>query len=160
MTTARIGLLSLVLSAGCAPAPVDVQVGFPSLETFLHADFGRLVVVELDAESLDACPGLLDRAGAGDFGDADLDSGWQPICNFRNGGVQFPHVPPGPHAYVAVARNDANTILLSGCRVAEAYEGAPPVTLELYPTGDYADATAGQALTCSSADQKCERGCR
>lgn len=159
MKALAIGVV--LLSAGCAPTPVEVQVGFPSLETFLHADFGRLVVVEVDGQGgLGACPAILDRIGAGDFGDVDLDSDWQPICNFRGGGVQFAHVPPGPHAFVAVAQDDANTILLSGCRIAEAYEGAPPVMLELYPTSDYASATEGRALTCGSAEDKCERGCR
>ena len=157
----RAALAALFLATGCAPTPVDVQVGFPSLETFLYAEFGRLVVYELDPqEGLGACPAILDGIEAGDFGSVDLDSGWQPICSFRNGGVQLPHVPAGPHAYVVVARDESNTILLSGCRVAEAYEGAPSVMLELYPTPEYAAATGGRALSCASADDKCQRGCR
>lgn len=157
----RAALLTLVLATGCAPTPVDVQVGFPSLETFLYSDFGRLVVYELDPQDgLGSCPAILDGIEAGDFGSVELDSDWQPICAFRDGGVQLPHVPPGPHAYVVVTRDEANTILLSGCRVAEAYEGAPSVTLELYPTVDYAGATAGQPLTCGSAEEKCGGGCR
>ncbi len=157
---AALGAL-FMLVAGCAPTPVDVQVGFPSLETFLYSDFGRLVVYELDPqEGLGSCPAILDGIEAGDFGSVELDSGWQPICTFRNGGVQLPHVPQGPHAYVVVARDEANTILLSGCRVAEAYEGAPAVMLELYPTAEYADATEGRPLSCGSAEEKCSGGCR
>ena len=156
---AALGAL-FVLAGGCAPTPVDVQVGFPSLETFLYSDFGRLVVYELDPEGLGSCPAILDGIEAGNFGSVELDSGWQPICNFRDGGVQLPHVAPGPHAYVVIARDEANRILLSGCRVAEAYEGAPTVMLELYPTAEYAGATAGQPLTCGSAEVKCSGGCR
>lgn len=157
----RKALAALLLLSGCAPTPVDVQVGFPSLETFLYSGFGRLVVYELDPqEGLGACPALLDRIETGNFGSVELDSGWKPICAFRDGGVQFPHVQPGPHAYVALARDESNRILLSGCRVAEAYEGAPPVMLDLYPTAAYARATAGRALSCGSAEEKCQRGCR
>lgn len=156
----RASALALLL-LGCAPTPVDVQVGFPSLETFLYSDFGRLAVYELDPEEgLGDCPALLSRIGASGFGEATLDSGWQPICAFRSGGVQFAHVPPGPHAYVAVARDEANTLLLTGCRVAEAYAGAPPVDLELFPTRDYREAVQGRSLTCSSEEEKCQRGCR
>ena len=75
----RAALAALFLATGCAPTPVDVQVGFPSLETFLYAEFGRLVVYELDPqEGLGACPAILDGIEAGDFGSVDLDSGWQP----------------------------------------------------------------------------------
>ena len=151
---------ALVLS-GCAPTPVDVQIDFPSLQTFLHSEFGRLFVYELEPEQgLGECPALLDQVDRGAFGEPALDSDWQPICSFREGGVRFAHVPPGPHAYVAISRDESNTILLSGCRVAEAYEGAPPVELELFPTLDYARATDGVVLTCSDEQDKCQGGCR
>lgn len=159
----RVGLALLTLAlAGCAPTPVDVQIGFPSTETFLYSEFGRLFVYELDAETgLGECPTLLEAVGRGALGDPVLDSSWQPICSFRSGGVSFAHVPPGPHAYVAVARDQSNTILLSGCRIAEAYEGAPPVQLELFPTSAYARAVDGVTLTCGSVEDKCTRGgCR
>lgn len=158
---ARLALVALVL-AGCAPTPVDVQIGFPSTETFLYSEFGRLLVYEVEAETqLGECPTLLDAVGRGAVGDPVLDSDWQPICSFRSGGVSFAHVPPGPHAYVAVARDQSNTILLSGCRIAEAYEGAPRVELDLFPTSQYARAIEGVTLTCGNEEDKCTRGgCR
>lgn len=160
MRSPALAVLALAL-AGCAPNPVDVQVGFPSLETFLYSDFGRLLVYEVDPDTgLGDCPALIDAVGRGAFGEPVLDSEWQPICSFRNGGVQFGDVPPGPHAYVGIARDQSNTILLSGCRVAEAYEAAPAVELDLFPTSDYADVTSGVTLTCSSEEDKCQRGCR
>ncbi|HEY8429247.1 MAG TPA: hypothetical protein VIL20_12760 [Sandaracinaceae bacterium] len=147
--------------AGCAPTPVDVQLGFPSLDTFLHSDFGRLLVYEVDPQSgLGDCPLLIDAVERRAFGDPVLDSDWQPICAFRNGGVRFADVPPGPHAYVVVARDESNAILLSGCRVAEVYEGAPTVVVELFPTENYVAATSGVTLTCSSEESKCTQGCR
>ena len=154
--------LSTLVIAGCAPQPVDVDVGFPSLSTFLFSDFGRLLVyeVEPDEEGLGSCAGLLVRAGDGNFGTPVLDSDWRPICDFRARTVAFDSIPPGPHAYVAIARDEANVILLSGCTIAEAYEGAPPVDLELYPTDVDGGATNGRSLTCSSEMDKCTRGCR
>lgn len=145
---------------GCAPTPVDVQATFPSVETFLYSDFGRLLVYELEDDQLGACPSLVDQVVRAEIGSPQLDSGWQPICTFQEGGVRFPDVPPGPHAYVIVARDEANRVLLSGCRVAEAYEGAPSVHVTLYPTADYAMATAGRTLTCRSVADKCQQGCR
>ncbi len=158
----RAWIVLLAGLSGCAPSPVDVQVGFPSLETFLYSDSGRLLVYEVDAQSgLGDCPFLLDSVARGEIGEPVLDSDWRPICEFRSGGgVSFADVPPGPHAYVVEARSQSNTILLSGCRVAEAYEGAPTVEVELFPTADYEDATSGVTLSCGSQADKCERGCR
>lgn len=160
MKHAHIAALMATLAFGCAPTPVDVQATFPSLETFLYSDFGRLLVYELEDTELGSCPALVDRVARNEIGQPQLDSNWQPICNFQSGGVRFDSVPPGPHAYVIVARDEANRILLTGCRVAEAYEGAPEVSVALFPTPDYAMATSGRQLTCRSAEDKCQQGCR
>jgi hypothetical protein len=146
----------------CAPTPVEVDLRFPSLDTFLYADAGRLLVyeVEPDQTGLGRCPALIDGAASSVFGTPTLDTDWRPICDFRDGGARFDSVPPGPHAYVMVARDEMNVVLLTGCAVGEAYEEAPAIELDLYPTDAYASATNGRVLTCSSEMDKCARGCR
>lgn len=155
------GVLGLVLGAGCAPNPVDVELVFPREQNFLFTDFARLLVYEVDpVTGLGDCPALLERINAGNFGEPALDSGSVAICNFRDGSVSFGDVPPGPHAYVVLAQDDTNAVLLTGCTLAEAYEDAPAVSVPLYPTLGYEEATAGRTLTCGNAEQKCSGGCR
>lgn len=155
MTRIMIAVFTLALALGCAPAPVEVELAFPSLETFLFSDFGRLAVYDLEDDELGRCPAILDRIATGQFDEPELDTSWIPICAFRNGATRFPHVAPGPHAYVAVARDDANTILLSGCRVAEVYEGAPVVEVDLFPSAAYAGAVERRTVPWSSEEGKC-----
>ncbi len=153
--------LLAALLAGCGLTPVEVDVTFPREENFLYTDFGQLLVYPIDAsEGLDDCPALLDQVESTGIGMPILSTGRIPICEFRSGGVSFGDVPPGPHAYVMLALDDADSVLLDGCTIAEAYEGAPPVELRLYPTGDYATATRGRTLTCGNANDKCTAGCR
>jgi len=156
-------LLLGALVVGCGPTPVTVDVSFPSTETFLFSEQGQLLVYDLaqgpDGGGLGDCPLLIEGIEGGALGDPILDSGRVPICSFRGGGVGFDDVPPGPKAYVMISYDEANTVLLAGYRVAEAYEGAPPIQVDVYPTGDYASATAGKTLSCRNADDKCPRGC-
>jgi len=160
----RIALLLggslMALAVGCAPTPVDIEVTFPREENFLFTEFGQLFIYDVDPETgLGDCPLLLEQI-VRDVGMPILSTPRTNICDFRAGGVNFGDVPPGPHAYVVVATNDADAILLTGCTVAEAYEGAPPVEIRLFPTGEYAEATRRETLTCSSANDKCTVGCR
>lgn len=142
---------------GCAPAPVDVELSFPSRETFLYSEFGRLRVYEVDLDMADTdCPAILDDIMATE---PVLDSDWTQICEFRAGTVGFSDVPPGPHAYVVQVRDPMNNVILEGCRVAEAYEGAPTVQVQMYPTTEYDDATLGVPLTCATEEDKCRGGC-
>ena len=157
--SAALAVVSLAL-ASCAPEPVSVQLGFPSTETFLYSDFARLLVYPSDLEdSAGGCPVLLNSATAGDFGEPVYDSDWRAVCAFREGGVRFDDVPEGPNAYLVVTRDESNNLLLSGCRVAEVYVSAPSVTVSLFPTPFYSDATAGRALVCSNEEDKCRDGC-
>jgi len=153
------GALALVLVVGCAPTPVEVDVRFPREENFLFTDFGQLLVFTIDAnEGLGDCPALLEQVESSGIGMPALQTGRRPICEFRAGGVSFDDVPPGPHAYVMLAFDDSDNLILDGCTVAEAYVDAPPVQVQLFPTSDYASSTAGRTLTCSSADDKCAPG--
>jgi hypothetical protein len=151
---ARLVGLALIASA-CAPAPVDIALSFPSEPTFLFSQFARLTVHPLAPGELGECPALLDAAMSGDDGMPALDSGRQPVCNFRNRLVRFGSVPAGPNAYVVMVFDQSNTTLLSGCRVAEAYDGAPRVIVSLYPTDNYATATAGQTPPFANEMAKC-----
>jgi hypothetical protein len=157
---APIALLAILLAA-CAPTPVEVDLAFPREENFLYSDFGRLLVYTVDPEmGLDVCPALLERINAGNFGEPLFDSDRQPICAFTDGGVVFGDMPPGPHAYIALASDEGNRVLLTGCRVAEVYADAPQIEVFMYPTLDYTSAIAGRALTCGDAAAKCAGGCR
>ena len=152
--------VALVAALGCAPTPVEVNLSFPSRETFLYSDFGRLRVYEVDVTMSQAdCPVLLDRLAAGSMGTPVLDSDWKPICEFRAGAVTFPDAPGGPHAYLVQARSDENTVLLEGCRVGEAYVDAPAIEVQMFPTTDYRTATQGVSLSCSTEEDKCRDGC-
>jgi len=154
-------VLGVLLSVGCAPVPVEVDVIFPREENFLFTDFGQLLIYDVDPETgRSDCPVLLEQVRS-DIGSPILSTDRTPICEFRAGGVNFGDVPPGPHAYVVIATDDADNALLTGCSIAEAYEGAPPVEIRLFPTADYTDATSRRPpLTCGSANDKCSGGCR
>lgn len=155
-----LALLAFASLAGCAPTPVDVEMSFPSRDTFLFSDFGRLLVYEVDLEvNGQNCPALIDGIGAGEFGAPIYDSDWTAVCDFRAGGVGLDSVPPGPHAYVGITRDESNNLLLAGCRIAEAYEGAPAVEVRLFPTPTYHDAVDGRVLSCTSEEDKCLSGC-
>lgn len=156
----RVVLCALVL-AGCAPAPVEVELSFPSRDTFLHGEFGRLRVFPVDLSMSDEdCPVILDRVeGGGEAGAPVLDSGWTQICEFRAGNVRFENAPAGPHAYVVQVRNRDNTVILEGCRVGEVYIDAPIIDVQMFPTEGYEDATRGVTLTCATEEDKCRGGC-
>ena len=155
----RSSLIFVLLLSGCGLTPVAVDVRFPSSETFLYSDFGRLILYDVEETGLGQCPELVDSTVDAMFGEPVLDSDWQPICGFQSGDVKFDDVPPGPHAYVVLSRDENNVVLLAGCSVAEAYEDAPPVRVDLYPTDAYAGAIADRELTCDNPMTRCN-GCR
>lgn len=161
----RARVLGAILMLGltgqaCAPSPIDVEMTFPSRDTFLYSDFGRLLVYEVDLEMpAQNCPAILDRISAGDFGTPVFDSEWTSVCDFREGGIGLDSVPEGPHAYVGLTRDESNNLLLSGCRIGEAYADAPAVEVRLFPTPTYEGAVDGRTLNCSSEEDKCQTGC-
>lgn len=160
MRRATLSALVASMTLGCAPTPVEVDLAFPSRDTFLYSEFARLLVYEVDLESPESdCPALIEGLMDDQVGDPILDTDFTEICGFRDPGVSFDSIPPGPHAYVVVARDDSSTILLTGCTVAEAFEGAPPVRVRMFPTTEYEGATSGRALSCANEEQKCRSGC-
>ena len=161
MRPARSALAALFLLAGCGPNPVTIDVVFPSTETFLHSEQAQLLVYEAGEDGgLGSCPQILEDIANNDLGDPILDSERVPVCDLRNGGVGFDDVPQGPKAFVVLAFDDANTLLLSGCRIGEAYEGAMPIEVDVFPSDEYASTIMGTTLTCGTAEDKCTRGCR
>ncbi|MBX3269266.1 MAG: hypothetical protein KF729_03340 [Sandaracinaceae bacterium] len=151
----------LLLAGGCGLTPVEVELVFPREENFLYSEFGQLLVYDVSPEErLGDCSTRLIEVESTGVGSPILSTQRRPICEFRDGGIRFPDIPAGPHAYVMLAYDDADSLLLSGCTIAEAYEGAPDVTVRLFPTAGYARATQGRTLTCGNVTQKCATGCR
>jgi len=152
-------LLAAVGLVGCAPEPVTVSVNFPSQEAFLHSEFAQIQIFELSPTELGSCPDLLVPAIAGTGSvRPKLRSGSVNVCDLFDGGVSFDEVGEGPHAYVAVARNEANRPLLAGCTVGEVYADAPEIVVRLTQTSEYYSAVSGPPA-CSTVEDKCERGC-
>lgn len=144
-----------LLAPGCAPTPVDIELVFPSQETFLFAEFAELTVHALEPTDLGACPRLLDEALAGSGSAPVLDAGAESVCRYRSGAVRFDSIPAGPHGYVVLVRDASNRVLLTGCRVAEAYEGAPAIDIALFPTATYSMVTSGMTPPFPNEDAKC-----
>ncbi|MGE0789240.1 MAG: hypothetical protein AB7S26_26435 [Sandaracinaceae bacterium] len=159
---ARLGLVVATLGVvGCAPTPVELDVRFPSEQSFLLSDRGRLLVYPVDPDTgLGRCPELVEAAASGEYGQPEFDSGQTPICRFRDPGVGFDSVTGGPHAYVVVAlRDEPQATLLVGCRIAEAYIDAPSVAVTLFPTRMYDGAVGGMMSGCT-LESKCNGSCQ
>jgi hypothetical protein len=127
-----------VLLASCAPSPVIVEMNFPTTAAFNHAEQGRLRVFRL-VDDLGICPQLLDGLPTSSFpSDVEqvFDSELTSVCIFQDGAT-IPEFGQGPHAYLVEMRSASNDLILSGCRVAEVYAGAPNVRIELHPTDAY-----------------------
>lgn len=149
---------------GCQPStPVTIELNFPSMTTFLYAEIARIQVFELTEEQIGECPHIIGRAmGGTPARDAYLDSGEVPVCNLRSGGVSFESIDEGPMAYSALVWDASNSLLLTGCTVAEVFEEAPPITVSLHMSTQYSDAV----LRINNSDgplyanerEKCEGG--
>lgn len=138
---------------GCANEPVTVELNFPSHETFLHTDIGRVMVFDIDARTLGDCPELIADATAGSASPA-LDSGNVLVCDLFDGGVQFDEIGEGPKAFVGVASNASNVPLLTGCTVGEIYADSPRIVISLSPTAQYTT-TVGDTPAHASVTDKC-----
>jgi hypothetical protein len=147
--------------AGCRPDPIPIELEFPSTETFLYSDFGQLMIFEIAPFALGSCSLLVEEALGGSVGQAPAyDTGSRSICGFCDGGVSWDDIPEGPLAFVMVTRNDANTLLLAGCTVAEVYEGATPVVINLFMTPDYDDVAAAGPPDFTDPFSKCGGECQ
>jgi len=146
---------------GCRPDPVPIELEFPSTETFLYSDLGQLMVFGLTQETLGDCPRLVDEVLAGSASDPPiLDTGERSICGFCNGGVSYDDVAEGARAFVMVARDDANTPLLTGCTVGEVYNDAPTIVINLFVTDEYAGVAAAGAPLFTDPSVKCRGECQ
>lgn len=142
-------LLTALAGASCAPSPVIVEMNFPTTAAFNHSEQGRLRVFRLTTEQLGACPELLDGLPTSNFPTAIeqvFDSELTSVCVFQSGS-SVPEFGEGPHAYLVEMRSASNDLILSGCRVAEVYVGAPNVRVELHPTDAY-PTTEAPAARC------------
>lgn len=141
--------------AGCTAENVDVTLSFPSEETFLYSYRAQISIVEVDETELGTCPALLREVLAGTTpARLVLATSADSVCSYRNGGVIFRNIPAGPHAWIAVASNNANTPLLGGCTMSEFYDGAPEIEIDLFMTTSYRGATT-EAPEWASVEEKC-----
>jgi hypothetical protein len=147
--------LALLLAA-CAPAPLEVQLNFPTTQAFLHSNQAQLFVFPLDTsvdsdmdgapDELGVCPELLADLGTCaatcrfTVGTVSFVPSFQTeytdVCDFR-AGMRLPEPAPGPHAYLVQVRAIDNSVIFTGCQVGEVFTGAEPILLELYPTDAY-----------------------
>lgn len=141
--------------AGCASPTVSLSIGFPSQEAFLVTNNIDVQAFALEGD-LDQCPSLLTSAVRGTGVTASSESLGLVPCDVRSG-ITLPDPGGGGHAFVVLGRA-TNGVILGGCAIGEAYPGAPPIQVDLYPTStaDYAAAvTAAHLAPGSTADQRC-----
>ncbi len=150
--SAIIGALAL---AGCASPTVSLSIGFPSQEAFLVTSLIDVDVVPL-GDHLDQCATLLGAAVQGTDVSASSSSLGLVPCEVRSG-LTLPDPGGGGHAFIVLARATSG-VILAGCTVAEAYPGAPPIQVDLFPTAttNYATAlTAAHLAPGTTAAQRC-----
>lgn len=154
-------LLCICFALGCAPDANELELNFPSLDTFLYASFARVQVFDVSPSELGLCPTLVGQAvRASTSRPATYDTGEVPVCDFRHGGVTFDDVGSGPKAFVAVVSDASNRVLLAGCSMSEIYENSPEISIRLFMTDRYHEAVSDIGeLDCNDMDDKCERGC-
>lgn len=143
-----------ILLSACAASTEPFTLDFPSREAFVRSTSAEVFVVALAPDDLDACPRLLADAERGGVTMAGT-TGSVPVCDFRDGVVDYPDVAQGAMAYVGVARDDAGEVLLSGCVVRNVYVDDVPLNIILTPTNEY---RTGDPSSCT-VDQKCGGGC-
>jgi hypothetical protein len=154
-----IAVAALAVAVGCGSEPVTLELNFPSQETFLYSEQAEVLAFPVGASGLGECPRLLAEVSAGSPSEtAAVETGAQPVCRFRSGGVTVDSVEEGPHAWVAVVEDGANTPLLRGCTIAEVYADAPRIVIHLFMTDEYRTA-ATAPLACASVEDKCASGC-
>ena len=156
--------LALVIGAGataigCLPEPTTLDLSFQTERHFLYSDEVEIAMFNLAAGETGACSDLVaivrDETGAREPDEYHS----VPVCNLRNGGVVFEDIEEGRRVFVAVARDQFNHPLLTGCVEADTYVDAPEITLSMIQTENYTDYTEDIELGCANIDEKCSRGC-
>ena len=145
-----VALVALALG-GCAPAPVTVELGFPTESAFVQARQGRVIVFPLAEDELGICPELLHQLEASRFPiEPVFDSELVDVCELR-AALRLPELAPGPHAYLVEVRNES-ALILQGCAIGEVYTGAGAIRVDLHPTEDFDPASSDM-----TAEEKCSR---
>jgi hypothetical protein len=153
-------VLGCAAAAGCRPDPVPIELEFPSTETFLYSELGQLAAYPVSSFALGMCSLLVEETLGGSVSETPAyDTGSRSICSFCNGGVAWEDVGEGPMAFVMVTRNDSNALLLAGCTMAEVYEGAGPVVINLYMTPGYDEVAAAGPPEFADPIRKCGEAC-
>ena len=127
-------LLALSLT-GCVQS-LPLEIRFPSTNTFLVATEVRIRVYDTSASS---CPQLVTAVRGGSMASGtELSNVTYAACDVYTGAV-VPDPGSGRKSMLveALDRNGTATILV-GCTEAEAFPGAPPISVSLYPTRGYA----------------------
>ncbi len=153
-----LGLLAALVS--CGGDTVNVDVNFPSQETFLRSESARVFRFKLREDQRDLCPNLLRETALGQPSTTpDWDSGLVPICDLHEG-LTVPVDGSGWRAFIVLTENEADQVLLAGCTVTNTAPSG--VTVRLAPTPTYVqlyvDGTPA-VLSCKTTDEKCETGC-
>jgi hypothetical protein len=130
-------LIALALAAGAGPiacaSELDVRVAIvlPAETARRGAESARIIAVDLPSrDDWGSCPTLLRGLVVDDRTPALAgDTGQIPLAT-ASSGVTFA-LDPGVFAFVAVAHDADGEPVLSGCTVAEVFDGAPatPITM-------------------------------
>jgi hypothetical protein len=109
--------LGAVALGACTPEPIVLEINFPSEPAFLVTRSVQVHVVSASAS--DPCGEARRSVIAGSEPAGLLGRVAQtPVCDVR-AGIPVPVLGSGPLAYVVTALNDTNTVLFSGCQVAD-----------------------------------------
>jgi hypothetical protein len=154
-----ISTIALGVSA-CGPEVVEVEVNFPSQETFLRSQGARLFRFRLRSDQRGVCPKLLMETSLGQPSiSPEWDSGLVSVCDLH-AGLTVPIEGAGWEAFIVLIENEDDRVLLTGCTVTIAAESG--VAIRLSPTKDYVDLyvrAEAPPLTCKTAAEKCDAGC-
>lgn len=135
--------IAIATMAGCAPAPVVVELGFPNESAFVQSRQGRVLVFPLAEDELGICPELLHQLSASNFPiEPVFDSELVDVCELR-AAMRLPELAQGPHAYLVEVRNDSDSIL-QGCAIGEVFSGAGTIRVDLHPTEDFVPMSSDQ----------------
>ena len=150
----------LLALAGCGGDVVDIEIRFPSQETFLRSESARVFRFGVRPDQADLCPALLQETALGQPStQPDWDSGLIPVCDLH-AGLSVPVEGVGHELFIVLTENEADRVLLAGCTVSASVRSGALVRLA--PTPDYVDLyvrrTAAE-LSCKTPDEKCARGC-
>jgi len=159
----KLAILLVVVAlgaVGCRQEDIPVNLFFGNQENLLWSSTARVVVFPLSANPT-TCGPLRDRVQGNDTAASIWDSGIRPVCDFNAGAVALDSVPDGKLHYVALAydRDDAMTMLMSGCLTVDVNELDPAtgVRITLMQNSLY-NPYVGMRPACNDVPDKCITG--